>query len=430
MEPHKKPEMDISDPEVRRAALLQLVADKYLQSRDFNGLPIRQLHPTPTLKDDICSLIELRGLDLVRGDSGHPNPHIKAFPAEPVEVQLQKIAMEGLGEGCLYPTPETLAKLVNHADYVGRPFTLELALGAPQLEFRPFRLVSLEYYRNDPRFHYHVNDIHGSIVYDDAYFDKTAPSEDRLVMDRFGFCHSQPDLKRAVAVLLWDLHKLEPEQQQHWMRHVLKGEYRLHPDFQASVMGHFGTGVSIFDAFLEEKHQINIMSRLIGNEPMFRTDNKAYERPDGFHFLIRPTQKELRAFMLLLDQLLSDDLNVGFFQDIQTHRRGTGDDGKPISQPKGTIQLLQEWLERVNFPDPGPKDNMLKVLRNIRQLRMKPAHKAEKDVFDDKFFEEQRQLIIEAYGALRTIRLILQNHPAVKDHKVPNWLQEAKFWTR
>lgn len=419
------------NPDLRRAALVKLVTQKYLQSSDFNGFPVRLLRDIATLKDDICSLIELRALDLVRGDEGHENPHIKVFPADPAEIQLQKIAAKGLGHSCLYPSPEVLATEVNPAEYADSPYSLELALGAAQLDFRPFGLVSLEYYRNDPRFHYHVDDIHGSIVYDDAYFDETAPATDRLVMSRFGFCHSQPDLKRAVAVLLRDLNKLEPEQQQHWKRHQLTGECRLHPGFEQSIHGHWASGVSIFDAFLEEKNQINIMSRLMGREPLFRTDNKAYERPERFGFLIRPTQKELHSFTLLLDQLLSDDLNADFFREIEKVRCGKGTDGLPMTERKGTIQLLQEWLENfVRLSDPKPKDTLLRTVRKIRQLRNRPAHKMEKDVFDDKFFEEQRQLIMDAYEAVRLIRLILQNHRAVRDHEVPDWLQEANFWTR
>lgn len=422
--------VDIDDPTLRRAFIVKLVTEKYLQSSDFNGFPVRLLRDTATLNDDICNLIELRALDLVRGDEGHENPHIKVFPVDIAEIQLQKIAAKGLEHCCLYPTPEVLAAEVNPTDYADSPYSLELALGAAQLEFRSFALVSLEYYRNDPRFHYHVDDIHGSIVYDDAYFDQTAPATDRLVMSRFGFCHSQPDLKRAVAVLLRDLHKLEPEQQQHWKRHQLTGDFMLHPGFQESILGHWGSGVSIFDAFLEEKNQINIMSRLMGREPLFRSANKAHERPDGFGFLIRPTQKELRSFTLLLDQLLSDDLNADFFREIEKARRGTGTDGLPMTEKKGTIQLLQEWLENyVRLNDTEPKDTLLRILRKIRQLRQKPAHKVEKDVFDDKFFEDQRQLIMDAYEAVRLIRLILQNHRAVRDYKVPDWLQEARFWT-
>jgi len=413
----------------RLAAILKLAIDKYLGSRDFNGLAIRELRAATTLTDDVTTLIRERGADLVRGD-GHPNPHIKALPAEDTALQLKKIAEQGLGTGCLYPTPEVLARVVKRMEHDGQPFTLELALGASQLDFRAFDLRSLEYYRNDPRFEYRVDDIHGSIVYKDEYFDKHAPAQDQLVMDRFGFCYSET-LRRAVAVFLRDLHKLDGEQQEHWKRYLLKGEYKLHPDYyRTSILGDFPEGISIFDAFLEEKNQINIMCRLMGRAPLFRSEHKAHDRPDGFGFLIRPTQKELRGFTLLLDQLMSDDLNREFFHDVEMVERGTTAEGKILAVAKGTIQALEEWLSKsLRFPDPKPKDDMLKTFRDIRKLRQKPAHKHEKDTFDEKHFEAQRELIIDAYDAMRTIRLILKSHPTARSHEVPKWLQKANFWT-
>ncbi|PPD03514.1 MAG: AAA family ATPase [Methylocystis sp.] len=409
--------------------MVGLVIDKYLKSLDFNGLAITELERTRTLRQDIETLIRERGVDMVRGD-GHPNPHIKAFSADKPSEQLAKIATKGLGLGCLYPTPETLARVVRPEDYRDRPFTLELALGAAQLEYRAFDLRSLEYYRNDPRFEYRVDDIRGSIIYKDEHFNKDAPARDQLVMDRFGFCYSD-ELRRAVAVFLRDLHKLDGEQQQHWKGCLLKGKYKLHPDYyRTSVLGEFPEGISIFDAFLEEKHQINIMCGPMGRAPLFRSDHKSHDRPHGFGFLIRPTQKELRTFQLLLDQLMSDDLNRDFFHDIEMVEKGTTASGKVITATKGTIQALEEWIGRYIRFDSKPKDEMLKTFREIRKLRQKPAHKHEKDAFDEKIFERQRELIISAYAAMRTLRLMLANDPAVRSHKVPDWLQKANLWTR
>jgi len=61
-----------------------------------------------------------RGIDLVRGD-GHPNPHIKALPPDPPVTQLAKIGADRLGDGCLYPTPEVLARIIKAEAYRGRP---------------------------------------------------------------------------------------------------------------------------------------------------------------------------------------------------------------------------------------------------------------------------------------------------------------------
>lgn len=419
----------LNDATVQQAAIVRVVLDSYLGSREFNGLAIRELHETPTLEYDIKALIAVRALDLVRGDQ-HPNPHIKAMPADPAEVQLREIETEGLGHGCLYPTPEVLVETVDPAKYAGRPFSLELARGAHALDFRPFEMVSLEYYRNDPRFKYDVNDIHGSIIYDDNHFKDQAAAHNKIVMERFGFCHSQPDLRREVAVLLRDLNKLEPEQQQHWNRHQLTGEYRLHPGFEQQIHGDWNTGVSVFGAFLEEKNQINIMCGLMGHPPLFRTEKPA-KRPRGFGFLIRPTQKELRDFELLLDKQLSDDLNPDFFDKEARVIKGTSTDGTPMTSAKGTIQLLQGWLEKsVRLPDPSFRDAMLKTFRKVRSLRQKPAHKIEDDTFDPKYLDDQRALIVEAYQAVQTLRHIFQLHPATKAHKLPSWLVEGRIWTR
>ena len=157
----------------------------------------------------------------------------------------------------------------------------------------------------------------------------------------------------------------------------------------------------------------------------------AHDRPEGFGFLIRPTQKELHAFLLLLDQLMGDDLNRDFFNGIEMAEKATTESGRTITVPKGTIQALQEWIDKsIRFNDPKPKDEMLKAFRDIRKLRQKPAHKYEKDVFDEEICETQRETIISAYGAVRTLRLMIANHPKARSHKVPRWLQEAKIWTQ
>ena len=60
-----------------------------------------------------------------------------------------------------------------------------------------------------------------------------------------------------------------------------------------------------------------------------------------------------------------------------------------------------------------------------------PAHLVNEDQFDQKYFKEQREIIIDAYSAVRTIRLMFANHPRVKieEIEIPDWLQEGKIWT-
>lgn len=97
---------------------------------------------------------------------------------------------------------------------------------------------------------------------------------------------------------------------------------------------------------------------------------------------------------------------------------------------KGTITLLEEWLQRIRFDDPEPPRNMVEVFREVRKLRQRPAHAADDNRFDLAYYTEQRELMVRAYGAIRTLRLILANHPAVKGYTgVPDWLYDGKIYT-
>ena len=137
--------------------------------------------------------------------------------------------------------------------------------------------------------------------------------------------------------------------------------------------------------------------------------------------------------MLLLDKMLSENIDKRFFrkevpEEIETERK----DGKIIVQSKGSLQMLDEWM-RTYFrtSDWSPWDESIAGLREVRKLRQKPAHSMDENKFDQQYFKKQRELIIKSYGAVRTLRMQLENHVAVKtaDIVVPDWLREGKIWT-
>ena len=412
----------------RKEAILKEVFEWYLKSGDFNGLGVFSM----TSAADITVIRELiadGGLDLVRGDA-HPNPHIKAFPADSVEVQLEKIDALGL-EGCLYPTPQLLKERNSGANETA-PYTRALKEGAPQLSYRAFDLRALEWYRNDPRFDFDVDDIHGRILQKKG----TQIAERAVVLDgleffEFGFAYDD-QMHRALAAFIRYLHDLPEAQQIEMQKHELPGKYKLHPDFyRTQIMGNFPERMSIYDAFLQEKLEINRMCELMGKPQLFRTEYRDLKRPRGFGILIRPTKKEFRDFALLLDQLLSDDLNREFFRgDLELNRNLTDEDGNRVTQPKGTIQLLEEWIGAKFRPaEPGEMTELFRNIRAIRKVRQKPAHIVEDNEFDQKYVAEQRELISRAFDAVRTLRMALENHPATREHEVPDYLREAKVWT-
>ena len=202
----------------------------------------------------IKELIANGQLDLVRGD-GHPNPHIKAFEAEPIDAQLQKIDDAGLA-GCLYPTPQLLAERDAGAGEAA-PYTKALKEGAPQLSYRAFDLRALEWYRNDPCFNFDVDDIHGRILQKDG--TQVAGREvvrDGLEFFEFGFAYDGKK-HRAIAAFIRYLHDLPEALQLEMEKYELDGSYQLHPDFfRTQIIGDFPEKMSIYDAFLQEKVQI------------------------------------------------------------------------------------------------------------------------------------------------------------------------------
>jgi hypothetical protein len=152
------------------------------------------------------------------------------------------------------------------------------------------------------------------------------------------------------------------------------------------------------------------------------------------HFLHRPTLEEFNAFVLLLDKMLSDNINKAFFQgQVPEETETERSDGKIVVTPKGTLTILDEWIHsRMRLPDWTPWDEAIAALRKVRKLRQKPAHAVNENVFDQKYFKEQRQLMIDAYDAVRTIRLLFANHRAVKSAGIvaPDWLQTGTIWTQ
>lgn len=408
----------------------------YLSSHDFNGFPIQNiLHDFKIeeneLKDIIIFLIREKKISLNFGDI-HPNAHIKAFWEEKEEIQIEKLQKSNLEHVCAYPSGLHLKEVVDSSKYQDRPFTLRLAFGEPQLSFLSFDLSVLEFYRNDPRYYYTNNDVSGMISVRSEYYesDKMA-SSDKALLETFGFSYDS-ELNRAVAVFLRYLSDLSPQHQQIWNAKILNGDYKLHPDyFKASIMGDWSLGISIFEAFIEEMHHINEICKLIGRVPLFKNELRGDKKPRGLCFLIRPTLKEYNDFIHLLDKAISENMNKDFFlNDVAFKYDEVRNDGKVVVRQKGTIQALDEWLKaKFRVHDRKPIEEMIDTFKKIRQLRQRPAHTIDEDIFDQKYFKQQRDIITEAYDGIRLLRLIFANHPKVKEYKIPDRLQSGKIWT-
>lgn len=412
---------------MKKDELLKQITHQYLRSREFNG---QTLSGFESEKENIIVLVREGKIEINFGDK-HPNPHIKAFELGDKETQIAKIESIGFEYACAYPTREHLKTVVDINKFKDRPFTLKIALGEPVLNYAVFDLSVLEFYRNDPRYFYSTDDVGGMLSISDEYYQslEVKPS-DKIVLQSFGFCYEKGTMNRAVAAFYCYLADLTPEHQQVWNSRTLAGKYFLHPDYERSSAGYFYEKESIFVAFAEELHTINEFSKLMDRPSLFYESYKE-NRPKEFSFLIRPTLKEFNSFVHLLDKMISENINKDFFQhEIPYQTETKRSDGKVIVQDKGTIALLKEWLDvKVRMPDPKLKDEMIQTFKNIRKMRMKPAHKVDENRFEQEYFKKQRRLMIKAYSAVRTLRLILANHPRTKTYNLPEWLFKGDIWT-
>ena len=97
--------------------ILSKATEFYLNSSRFNEIPLAGLLGTLCASEQGClaeisELVQDRLLSLNFGDI-HPNPHIKAFPPESPEVQLEKLALAIGKHCCVYPEPTHLESAVD-----------------------------------------------------------------------------------------------------------------------------------------------------------------------------------------------------------------------------------------------------------------------------------------------------------------------------
>jgi hypothetical protein len=196
-----------------------------------------------------------------------------------------------------------------------------------------------------------------------------------------------------------------------------------------TLVGDFATHYPILDAFTLELHHINRMCDLMGKPSFFRHTFRDQDKPKKFTFLIRPTSHEFNDFVLLLDKMMSDNINKDFFDgEVPFEEEIERADGKIEVRQIGTIRLLEEWIKkRVKLTDPKPMDEAIQAFKEVRRLRQSPAHAIEPNKFDQEFFRRQRGVIIRAYTAVRFLRLLLANHPAVRGYQVEPVLAEGKI---
>jgi len=320
-------------------SLLCEVTNFYLESDDYNGISVASLvrrHGESMVRRCLSQLIDEGLASVVFGDY-HPNPHIKALPSKSEGEQCRKLCTPLFQQACVYPNARHLTGVVDARAFSDRPFELCLTLGEPQLVHKSFDLSVLEIYRNDPRYYYSYDDIHGLISVKSEFLKtEEMKASDQVLLESFGISFDDAD-NIYVAVFLRYLSRLSAEHQLAWRSKQVGRETHLHPDyFRTSIVGDWPERVSLYQAVLLEIKAVNEICIAIGRKPLFRNDFAESRRPREFGYLLRPT-REYHEFVHLLDKMLSENINKELFGgDVCFESEQQRSDGKILVRPKGT----------------------------------------------------------------------------------------------
>ncbi len=432
-----------------KTQITNTVYNFFVSSNDFNGIPLREISSKLNIEyvESINLIKELVTQDILSIQSS-TNPHIIGRQHYPIETQLTilndaketKVTYETLGgitiqhehtefPICLYPSQSYLKDNTDILNYETAVFTKELALGEPQLKPIFFEIEVIDRYFNDPRFHFRFNDFSGEISC--KYDEDGHPilrKEDQIFLKTFGLGFDD-DGNRLAVVFLRYLKGLTPDHQIFWKSKEIKNGQMLEEYYQTAIKGNWIFSHSIFSAFIREFNCLNNLSNHIFKKPLFRNSFDEENRPKEFTFFFTPTSKNYEAFVLLLDKMLSDNINIDFFQnEIELFEIQKIDNGIVERKPKGSLRLFEEWLtSKYNVHDQNVIKEVFKPLKELRRERQIPAHKISENIYDKKYIKMQQELMRNIYSSIRALRLAFSRHPKSKGFKFPSWLEKGKI---
>lgn len=424
------------------------VYDFFVQSSDFNGIPIRQISEEFEIDyvNSIDLIKELVVHDLISIQSS-TNPHIIGFQHYPVDSQLKileeakkntseirqfgdiSISFENTEYPiCLYPSVNYLER---NRDINSLPeYKKQLALGSPQLMPIFFDIEVLERYVTDPRFDFKFEDYSGEISckYDENE-NPIVREEDQVFLKTFGLGFDEDNNRLAVVYLRY-LSDLTPEHQTYWKNKEAKGKCKILAEYhENTIQGNWSFSHSIFSGFIGELNCLNELSMLVFNTPIFKKSFDKDKRPKEFTFFFTPTSKNYDDFVLLLDKMISDNINAKFFENkIEPFDLVEIEQGVVERKRKGTLRLFEEWLLSVyNIDDKDVIADIFRPLKKVRRERQNPAHRISENIFDRKFISKQKELISASYSSIRDLRRIFGQHPKAKSYEIPEWLDNGEI---
>ncbi|WP_432815870.1 hypothetical protein [Sphingorhabdus sp.] len=398
----------------------------------FNGvlasIAVKAHLPTECPLAVIAQLIEADRIDGVFA-CRDTNPHIKRLPVLPKEKQVELVQSAELNSFCLYPSSKVLAENVTQSEFSDRPFSRAMLLGEAQLSYVTFDLGVLGRYRSDPRFIVKFHDYMGDMFISDAYYSSAeVPERDKIGVDSFGLAVDADQIPHIVVFYRY-LADLTSEHQQYWNSFQAPHVPMCEEYFKSSILGDWWENRSIRFAIQEEMRLVNEMTKAVFGKKLFRHE-MTDELPFDLSAFLVPSSENFGTFIHSWDKLLSDNLNKEFFKGrVGSNFEQTLPDGRVSVHPKGTITLLQEWLEKVITGNGKAKiiDAIVSPIRKIRQLRQEPAHKFQENQFSLEFHRRRREVLEDVLGSLSCCRVVLARHRKARGIDVPDWLDSEKI---
>lgn len=424
----------------------------FIESNDFNGIPLRRISDDMEIGyEESIDFIKELVKDKTVSIQSSTNPHIIGFQHFPIDSQLKileeakniEVTTQKFGEItialenteypiCLYPTPNVLKKQRDLTNFENAVYTKQLALGEPQLKPIFFEIEVLERYFNDPRFEFKFEDYSGSIYC--KYDENDKPivrEEDEVFLKTFGLGFDEDDNRLAVVYLRY-LKGLTNEHQVYWKSKEAKGDCKMLKEYhENTILGSWTFSYSIFSAFIGELNCLNELSNAAFGKKVFRKSFEEDKRPKEFTFFFTPTLKNYNEFVLLLDKMISDNINKEFFKDeVELYDTQEIEEGVVERRQKGTLRLFEEWLSsKYNTEEQNAIKEVFRPFRKVRKERQNPAHRINENEYDKKYVEKQKELMRKAYSSMRTLRNIFQQHRKARNIEIPNWLDNGEIKT-
>ncbi len=375
---------------------------------------------TPVLKE----LILGERVSVVYGDR-HPNPHIRALDDESIAEQIAKLMPEKLENACVYPLQKHLESVVNKRHFCHRPYTLKLALGAPQYSFDFFDPSILDHYLKLP--HCSIsNDLRGVITlpYGSVQFSKA------VYASKAGH-----PLTELLATHLGQLALLPDFDQQFWHKMSIPVECTLHPDIVLPlVQGSFRQRLSVFEAIQEEVQAVNALCEALGKPRMFlqQSSTRNEFRQDGF--LVSPTLKAFNEFFQQFQINWIQNINPAWLETAG-YLPGTGYRKKrktPLRRPsKTSLERIADWLsDEFDVPGPTPVNRLARLIKKTRRELHKRIAQENMLVLDPALHYLQRRLMWNLYQSIKWIRIHLECGAEHTYHDLHPLARQEKIWIR